>query len=258
MVKSEKDSAIISITTIREVEWLDYRACTYADELALFRYKLDASTERDTYLQSLLQPDEISRAQRYHQPADRQRFIYSRAVLRALLGKHVNEQAGQILLSEGINKKPVLSNYPNVFFNVSHSGDWVLIAISRMRVGVDVEQIRPDFPVDDLLDSICSPKERAWIYKGADDIRLSFYQLWTRKEALVKATGKGISDAFQHVPSLDGLYSIESDLINAVGQWVVGGFILEEGYPASIAYNGEVTLPKFYTLDGGFFNYCEP
>lgn len=251
MKSFEKDRAIIHIDTIRDLTWLDYGACTYADELAVFRFSLRDRMSEETYLQTLMQSDELRRAYRYRQLADRQRFIYTRGVLRALLSRYVNERADLIVFSEGVNKKPELPGHRGLDFNVSHSGDWVLIAIGKVNVGVDIEQIKPDFPFEDLLPSTLSPEECTWL-DGRTDARSRFYQLWTRKEALVKATGIGMSDNFPKVPSLDGIHDVPGDFIGATATWAVAGFMTDENYPASLAYNSETRSINFYSLDTSF------
>lgn len=154
---------------------------------------------------------------------------------------------------QGMTKKPALVNPIGYQFNVSHSGDWLLIAIGRIDVGVDLEWISPEFPFQDVSQISFSPREQHYI-ESCSNPRLSFYQLWTRKEALVKATGKGMDDAFDQIPSLPGIHRTEATLIGGVGHWKVTGFAVADGYPAAIAYyesGSTLLVPVFYTLDSG-------
>jgi 4'-phosphopantetheinyl transferase len=76
---------------------------------------------------------------------------------------------------------------PNLDVSVSHSGDLALVAVADgVRVGVDIELIRP-FEFVSLMDHVCDPSERAGVTDGA-----AFLRQWTRKEAVVKATGDGM------------------------------------------------------------------
>lgn len=89
--------------------------------------------------------------------------------------------------------KPFLSNYPDIYFNVSHCHDVVACFLSDKEVGVDVERVcKYD---DDLARAICSDNEYRWISGFSDpDIRAKkFTELWTRKESLVKCHGIGLN-----------------------------------------------------------------
>lgn len=119
---------------------------------------------------------------------------------------------GKILLMKGLKKygfrKEVLEdiqytqyNRPyfrdNIYFNISHSGNCVICAISRdFELGIDVEEIRPivvqDFSTQFNTDEMNS------IY-GSEDRLLAFYNLWTKKEAVIKADGRGMSVPLQSI-----------------------------------------------------------
>ncbi|MVM36999.1 4'-phosphopantetheinyl transferase superfamily protein [Spirosoma sp. HMF3257] len=131
-------------------------------------------------------------------------------------------------------------------------GGWITVAIGKSSIGVDIERINPDFPFQDVLAQSFSQEEQAYVAASADS-RFAFYDVWTRKEALVKATAKGLDDDFQQVPALDGIHQISSDLIGAVGDWTVLSFPVSDAYPAAVAYRPMADMPKFYTLDKCIF-----
>lgn len=101
------------------------------------------------------------------------------------------------MIEESANEKPRLARQPDVpqiFFNVSHSGDYVLIAVAGAEVGIDIEQIRADCPVEELSQRFFAARETAQLRKMTRPRQLEhFYRLWTVKEAVLKCLGLGLS-----------------------------------------------------------------
>ncbi len=154
----------------------------------------------------VLSETELSRAGEYQRVADRIRFIVSRVVLRKLLGHYTGLTPNQITINNDHYGKPYIANanITPIHFNLSHSGDLILLGFSTQPIGVDIEFINPDFPYDEVLNNYFSPKEIEFVNRNSG--RDAFYKLWTRKEAYLKAIGKGISDDLMKVPCLDGIY----------------------------------------------------
>lgn len=242
--------ASVIIPAFQPVSWLPWSACSYADTPAVFRFALTGEILA-TVQPTSLQPDEINRAQRYRQVADRNRFVYTRHLLRVLLGHYCQQAPPTIGITTGLNQKPELSN-TDWHMNVSHAGDWILVAIGRSSVGVDVEWINSQFAFDDLMPTSFGEAEQEFIRAEASP-RLAFYQLWTRKEALVKATAKGLDDNFAMIPSLADVHVVESRLLGADGDWAVQSFPVSEEYMGAVAYRNTSAIPTFYTVDSGFF-----
>ncbi|WP_144152744.1 4'-phosphopantetheinyl transferase family protein [Paraburkholderia sp. BCC1885] len=93
---------------------------------------------------AVLDGDERERALRYRRPADRTRYAVTRAVLRELLGQRLGTEPASLRFATSGHGRPELFGIPGISFNVSHSGDHGLIAISQARaVGIDVEYIDP-------------------------------------------------------------------------------------------------------------------
>ena len=226
---------LLSCESLPPVEWKnvpDYRA---AGVVAVFRVPIAESGRYLPQAQAVLHPAELLRASRYHQPADRTRFLVARAALRILLGAYAQRPPASLVFEVGANKKPVLRAAPGLHYNVSHAGNWVLIAIAGAEIGVDVEKVDAQFAFQDVLGTSFSPAERAFIERGPASERL-FYQLWTRKEAFVKATAQGIDEGFWQVPSLDGQHELAGPGGAAGPGWVVSSFGVAAGYAAAVAY----------------------
>lgn len=88
--------------------------------------------------------------------------------------------------------KPHLPAYPDIHFNISHSGTYVICAISPCPVGCDIEKHKNDIP--DIAQRFFSAEEYAYILRqpSADAQKKEFYRLWTLKESFMKATGMGL------------------------------------------------------------------
>ena len=243
---------VVSCQSIPPVLWHPIEACPYQDNLAVFRFRLSGNFVTDNRWLSLLQPDEVARANHYRRQEDRHRFAYARAILRILVGRYTNQPPATVRVIAGLNKKPQLAETVGLQVNISHADDWILLAISRESVGVDVEKINPDFQFVDLLPQSFSEQERRLIEADTDP-RWLFYQFWTRKEALVKATARGMDDDFCRIPASDGEHRISASLLGDEGNWFVRSFTVADHYPAAVAYRPVVDFPKFYNLDGGVF-----
>jgi 4'-phosphopantetheinyl transferase len=152
---------------------------------------------RDRFL-GLLAPDERARAERFHFEVDRTRYITTRGVLRELLGHYIGRDAAQVVFAYNEHGKPVCApstGMADVTFNVSHSGDVALLAFARgVLVGVDVEVVREIPDMAQVAVHSFSPAERAVLNAVAAEHRtLAFLHCWTRKEAVLKGMGCGLS-----------------------------------------------------------------
>lgn len=153
-------------------------------------------------LAQVLTAAERAHAARYVQQRDRDRFISVRAWLRRLLGAYLDESAAALTFEIAKHGKPALVGHggpDGLRFNVSHSGEFGLIAVCRGReVGVDVEEIRHDFDVIELGRTCFSLREHEELCACAPNARVErFFQLWTAKEACIKALGGGLSIPLQ-------------------------------------------------------------
>jgi phosphopantetheinyl transferase len=132
------------------------------------------------------------RALRYRQAGDRENFVLGRTVVHHL----VRPEGAPVpcAFSFGMHGKPFLPGCPA--FNLSHSADWVACAVSPGgSIGIDIEAFLRLGDHRELLAATTHPAERRTIAEAAPDRQLAlFKRCWTRKEAVLKATGTGLSD----------------------------------------------------------------
>ncbi len=144
---------------------------------------------------ALLAPDELARAARYRFERDRRRYVAGRAQLRTLLAHHVGCTATQLQFDYNPNGKPRLAachGAAALHFNLSHSGSYAACALSHgARVGIDLEADSSALHMAPLAAAVLSAPEHAQLAPAFDDGAL--LQIWTRKEALLKAWGVGLS-----------------------------------------------------------------
>ncbi|WP_432328254.1 4'-phosphopantetheinyl transferase family protein [Mucilaginibacter sp. P25] len=189
-------------------------------------------------LTKLLLPDEINRAGRYHREKDRQRFIVSRAALRVILGKYMGLHPQGIHFEAGPNKKPfVKTTGAAVNYSVSHSDEWVTLAVSKIEVGIDTEIIDRSFAYKEILADNFSEKEIYFINK--DRPTETFILLWTRKEAIAKLTSQGLDERLKEIPCLNGDHQTNSNIVNSSKAIQLVSFRLDSNNLATLAYESD-------------------
>ena len=164
----------------------------------LVLFALDAPEQERRQLASLLSVEESARAARFLATADGQRFVTAHGRLRQLLGSLLEMAPAMLEFGSAPRGKPRLAGAAagtGLCFNLSHSGDVGLIGWSRGReIGVDVEVWRALRDTAALVRRFFSPVEIAsWEALEPAARHAAFFNLWTRKEAYVKALGRGLS-----------------------------------------------------------------
>jgi 4'-phosphopantetheinyl transferase len=151
----------------------------------------------DPGMSLLLSADERARARRFHDRGHAAQWTFFHACCRDILGACTGRAPASLVFEPGEHQKPCLkeSTPAPTYFNLSHSGELALLAVTRRApVGVDVELVRELRDQDALVKRFFSAAEQADFAKlSADDRVAAFYSIWTRKEALIKANGIGLS-----------------------------------------------------------------
>jgi len=167
-----------------------------ADVPVVWQARLTDDPAIQSHLLSLLSVEERVRLARFHLWEDQQRFLVGRGLLRLLVGTHLDTPAERVEFAYGPFGKPFV--IPRVgalslHFNVSHSGQLVLLAFSPVHeIGVDVEEVRRDQDCETIARQVFTPDEhRAWILLNPQEQLTAFYRAWTRHEAGLKAMGLG-------------------------------------------------------------------
>jgi 4'-phosphopantetheinyl transferase len=159
----------------------------------LWTWSLEAPRRETAALEAVLSAEERQRASSFIFAEDRRRFIVGRARLRQVLGRYTAMPPKALRFCYGAHGKPALAPSRSApCFNLSHSAGMAALAIADCAVGIDIEKVRPINRA--VAERFFSARENAALrgLRGAD-WRDAFYRCWTRKEAVVKAIGKGLS-----------------------------------------------------------------
>lgn len=165
-------------------------------EIEVWLARLDLGIDQSAQCIELLSSDELLRADRFHFERDRRRFIVARGVLRMLLGVNLGIAPAAVAFGYAQHGKPfVINQASQIHFNLSHSGERALVALSVSReLGVDIEELNREIDYGDLAARFFAPRECATLKRIAEpDRKRAFFACWTRKEAVVKAMGGGLS-----------------------------------------------------------------
>jgi 4'-phosphopantetheinyl transferase len=162
-------------------------------------WKLDLDSERSRMaVDNVLSDDEAERASAFHFDLHRNRFICCRGSLRTILSGYLHCAPQEVRFEYGQHGKPSVDG---LHFNVAHTNGLGLVAVSTSsEVGVDVEAVRWLQDFDELVARFFCPREAQVFARLPNDLKpAAFFNLWTRKEALLKATGEGIAYSLNRV-----------------------------------------------------------
>jgi 4'-phosphopantetheinyl transferase len=154
-------------------------------------------------LEAALPEPERARAARFRVADARGRFVLGRTLLRRAVGQLLGVPAEELALVVDERGKPHLADpaeEPGPFFNLSHSGPVVAVAVASVAVGVDVESLRPVVSAERLARRFLSAAEAAAVLAAdAAERDRAFLRIWTQKEAYLKATGLGVGMPLREV-----------------------------------------------------------
>lgn len=182
------------------------------------------------------------RLPRFHHWQDAQRTLLGYSLLSYLLTRETGIPRDRIELTFDYYGKPQMEG-SGVYFNLSHSGDWIACIIGRKTVGVDVEKIQTIdlsiaghfFARPEVLDLMALPEEKRYDY---------FFTLWSLKESYIKAEGKGVSiplNSFWFRFNEAGEIVFEN--IQREEKWQYQLYAFDPAYKLAAAVDRSLTLP---------------
>ena len=174
-----------------------YRPFTATGRATVLHVDLAPHADREAEALGRLDDEERERWGQFPYSGPRRQFVLCRGALRAVLCEQLGCRNDQLAFPTSEHGKPwatVAGEPAPISFNVSHSGRHGLIAFApEGRLGVDVEELVPRRNLELLMDGVLAEDERREVAATAEPERLRrFFRLWTMKEAVLKAHGKGL------------------------------------------------------------------
>jgi 4'-phosphopantetheinyl transferase len=180
---------------------------------------------------------------------DQQIYLTSHIALRLILSKYLDIGPKFIEFQFNSYNKPYIRDCSELYFNLSHSGKLACIAVSTVEVGADIEYVSENFNYLEIVNNYFARKEVDLIDIQRDSANKSkmFFKIWTMKEALLKATGKGLTVDLPIINKQESYWQCTNPEYNI---WQIKELeLFYENYIASIAY------PKGEILSVNYYNY---
>lgn len=170
--------------------------------------------DENTFEYFLKKVPNTKKVMRYRNNIDRIRTLFGEVMTRHQSSQYLETTTNNISFDYNAYGKPFLSNEKNLHFNLSHSGEYVVTCFSSSNIGIDIEVIRP-VDLQMVISNFTTPEINYVQGLTSDGQIHRFFEIWTRKESLLKNIGKGLSiplDSFSVVKNLKGNYVLLNDI----------------------------------------------
>lgn len=224
----------------------NYNIALSDTEVQAFHLSISAHRKQLQSYEKILQPQELARTSRFFKIEDRERFVIGRGVLKHLSALYVNLAPELIEIISGQNKKPIIKGYGHLHFNISHSKDCIVFAFSNSGIGIDVEYINEDFNYKPIIKNCFTNNEIQYIEESDKPVK-AFFKLWTRKESLLKAAGKGLIDDMNKLECLEQTCVSEMAGLR-YDNYRIDSFEIERDYIGGISYNSSGKTLSIYEI----------
>jgi 4'-phosphopantetheinyl transferase len=201
-------------------------------------------SESDTQL--MLSESEREKMTHFRFEKQRMRYVNSHFLFRILLGRYLGVDYYHKEFDKNHHGKPSLKNgegYDTIYFNLSDSGNiWVCAFAKNCDVGVDIEWVHDLSEMQAIVEDFFSPMENRQFFSTPEHLRKeTFFKFWTRKEALLKAMGVGLSFPLNQVDVLSGQCMTSEATIKVKGpsgetEWILHDINLLDGFASALAF----------------------
>ena len=223
-------------------------------DVHVWRSWLDPSRGDLNQIKSSLSDDEHDAAKKFHFERDRTRYVMSHGILRKILSQYLSMPPDEIRFTRDEFGKPLLETNPGeIKFNLSHSESMALFSFTQSSsIGVDIEHIHPIKDIHLIAKSFLSSEEmEAFLEIPKEMQQGSFFRVWTRKEALSKAIGTGISMPLEQLevgvnPEESPVLKISNRELLEPANWQLVDLNPAHNYVGAVAVeNSEISLSLY-------------
>lgn len=139
--------------------------------------------------------------------------------------------------------KPFMANKPGCEFSLSHSKEWVAMAVASFEVGVDIEARSPNADPRALAARFFSAEDSSRIEHAGADASREFLTQWVAKEAALKAAGTGIAGHLEKL-RCEFANGVPSAITGPAGAFAIRLFHLSDGSPGAVAWSATTCAPR--------------
>lgn len=223
-----------------------------SDEVHIWSACLPDHENDLAYFISILSQDECDRAKSFKFSKDQKRFVITRGILRCLLSRYIGYPIQSIEIIYGLWGKPTVLPENSIYFNLSHSGEFALYAITKnYEVGIDIEHIDRNFDIESIASNVFSRSElNDWRRLSLEDKVYTFFKGWVCKEAVLKAYGKGWLE--NNIPQIIKSVIFQREFLknsSSINSGYPYCFELIPGYASALFIIGPFLRPEYHTWD---------
>jgi 4'-phosphopantetheinyl transferase len=211
---------------------------------------VDLSTRLPGGFESGVSPDELDRAGRFRFEEDRQRYLLSSYAVREVLSRYLSVAPGDVRMAITVKGKPYLKA-EGLNFSLSHAKRVAVVAVARARVGVDVEEMVIDYPHMEVAERFFVKGEVEALKAEGNPLKrvALFFSYWTRKEALLKASGEGLYEDLKDTDFSKPGSTVGFQIDHGGSRWTVAELEPAQGVFCSVALEGDLRSIERYVWE---------
>ena len=201
----------------------------------------------------LLSEAERHRESQFRSACDQRRYRITRAAVRIILSRYAGVPPDRLVFATSAFGKPCLTGWSadrGLSFNISHTDRLIIVGVTQARrLGVVVERVRPEFAWEELAETVLTGTERAAMASHPTaDCPTRFIELWTLKEALLKAHGLGLTRAMTSVgfrlPGQHGIMLETAMAESLQSEWIFWQYGIDDDHIAALCTDGGTIVPE--------------
>lgn len=202
-----------------------------------------------TSLEKFLHKTEIEPIKRFKNLNNQRNKLVGRSVRKWIISRYLQIAPADILFETDEFGKPFcrIASIKNIFFNSADSGKYMVFICANKPVGIDIELIDGTFRYDEIVAAYFTELEKKILTKDPQNNSL-FYTFWTRKEAVLKAIGKGLQEDLGSIEVVDGVNQNTNDCCTIINRFIVSSFVIAQNYFISFALPVSKNKIAFYSI----------